>query len=398
MKKTVLALCVLSAYCGAAAAADSGVQLYGIIDVGVSHFTGLAPKGGAAGQTVSSTGVSSGGWSPSRIGVKGQENLGGGLTAMFDVETGFCAAGLSQNEPVGYSGSGLSNGFCTGGGFMQRQSWVGVKGDFGTLTAGRQYGMALDNEYTADPFGYGMTGTIGNLSLAGAGGNYLLLRTDQTLQYDSPNLNGVTLGASYSFAPLDNGTVPTSTPGGSQVPRLWALNAQYASGPVVVGVNYSSINHETYGTDAAGVNSGKINLWQLYGTYDLNVAKLYAMYEKASGDYAYGTTSGAAAGDNKFWLLGVSVPAGSGAVMASYSETKADANSLLLPSSQYGTAKQVAVGYSYSMSRQTSLYASYAHISNDTHTAFAVGSSTDYFAGVAGQSSSGVMVGLRHSF
>jgi predicted porin len=97
-------------------------------------------------------------------------------------------------------------------------------------------------------------------------------------------------------------------------------------------------------------------------------------------------------------MSGLTVPVGPGAILASYDENK---NSLALNGSAApsgDTAKQYAIGYTYSLSKQTDLYASYAHISNGSGTDFAVGSSTDSFSGVAGQSSSGMAIGMRHMF
>ena len=117
MKKSLLALAVFGAFSGAAFA-QSNVQLYGIIDLGVTHFTGLKPASGTG--TVSSTGLSSGAQSPSRIGVKGTEDLGGGLKVFFTAETGFCSAG-TNSAALTTAGANPSN-FCSGGGFMQRQA------------------------------------------------------------------------------------------------------------------------------------------------------------------------------------------------------------------------------------------------------------------------------------
>ncbi len=396
MKIKLISILVMTA-CSTYAWADaSSVQLYGVIDVGITHFTGLAPSGGAPGQTASSTGLSSGVQTGDLLGVKGTEDLGGGLSAIFDVETGFCGVGTNQDGSVGQSSP--NQDYCTGGGFMQRLTWAGLKGNFGELTAGRMYSMALINEATADPFGWGLTGSNGNLSLTGDGGGYNILRTSQTLQYQTPSFAGFDAIGSYSFAPTNGGTVPTAGAAGSQVPRLWSLDGEYASGPVTAGVYYSRMSNEPYGLSASGVHDGTITLWQAYGAYDFGVAKLSALYEKAGGSYAYGTTSGAPAGSNTYWLIGATVPVGAGSLLASYGEGKANANSVLQPENVQGTAKQYAIGYTYSLSKQVNLYASYAHIINSANTAFAVLSGTDYFAGVAGQSSSGAAFGMRYSF
>ncbi len=385
MKKSLLALAVLGAFSGAAFA-QSSVQLYGIIDLGVTHFTGLAPAAGApAGSTTSSTGLSSGVQSGSRIGVKGTEDLGGGLKAFFDAETGFCAAGTNQDI--------AGQTYCTGGGFMQRQAFVGLNGGFGTVTAGRQYTPAFNNEANMDPFGFGLTGDIANLSLVA---QYSLYRANQAVAYVTPNLGGFTGTAAYSFAPGTASTIAggnmasTIAPFSSNinVSRSYALNGQYGNGPITAGLNYGRVTN-VYGV-VGGPNDGALKLWQAYGAYDFGVAKISGIYESATQDYF--------TGKNISWMLGATVPVGPGAILVSYENAK---NTLVAnggTGTGAGTAKQYAIGYTYSLSKQTNLYTSYAHISNDLGTHFAVGSSTDSFAGVAGQGSSGFAFGIRHQF
>ena len=371
MKKSLIALAVLGAFSGAAFAGGNNVQLYGVIDLGVTHFTGLS--NGTA-NPVSSTGLSSGVQSGSRIGLKGTEDLGGGLSAMFDVETGFCAAGTSQGQLVGATNTGS---YCTGGpagGFMQRQSYLGLTGNFGTALAGRVYTGSFDNEANMDPFGYGLTGNIGTLALA-------VPRVQQTLVYVTPDLSGFTGTAAYVLQATGTGTLPGTTAATQNVPRALFVNGQYANGPVLVGASYTDATN-TVVDPVGGQNNGKSSLWQLFGSYDFGVAKVSGIYEHSSGDY--NTLS------QKFYMLGVTVPVGPGAILASYNHRDTGAIN--------GQAKQYAIGYTYSLSKQTNLYASYAHITNGNGTYYGGGDSTDGFHGVAGQSANGLGVGIRHQF
>ena len=375
MKKSLIALAVFGAFSGAAFA-DGSVQLYGLIDLGVTHYTGLA-QGNAKGATastptVSSTGLSSGVQSGSRIGLKGTEDLGGGVSALFDVETGFCAAGLSQDQKVGVGGN-PAGGYCTGGGFMQRQSYVGLTGNFGAVMAGRMYTNDFNNEAAMDPFGYGLNGNIGTLALGAP-------RADQTLVYITPDLSGFTGNIAYVFA-ANKGTVPTAAD--PNVARAVSVDGQYANGPVVVGLSYTQVSNIIPNPTTA-IPDGNNKLWQLFGSYNFGVAKVSGIYEKSTSDYS------ATNPDQKFFMLGATVPVGPGAILVSYNHRDngmAD-----------GVAKQYAIGYTYSLSKQTNLYASYAHLTNGNGTAYAVGSSTDSFTGVNGQSSSGMAIGIRHQF
>ena len=390
MKKSLLALAVFGAFSGAAMA-QSSVQLYGIIDLGVTHFSGLAPANGASGNTtVSSTGLSSGVQSGSRIGVKGVEDLGGGLSAFFQAETGFCAAGTNQDLKAGAA----QQGYCTGGGFMGRTSIVGLKGGFGTVAAGRMYTQAFNNEAGVDPFGWGLTGDIGNTSLVG---QYGLARANQTIAYMTPDLSGFSGVAAYSFAPGAASTIPSVTAAGtSNVSRAWTLNGQYGNGPILAGVNYSRVTN-LFSAPTSTIADGALKAFQVYGAYDFGVAKISGIYEQAKQDYYNG--------NNKFFMLGATVPVGPGAILASYSQGKNTLVQQGATGAGAGKVKQYALGYTYSLSKRTNLYTSYAHISNDAAVAggisgtnFAVGSATDSFTGVNGQSSSGFALGIRHQF
>src|SRR6516164_4473268 len=123
MKKSLLALAVLAAASGAASA-QSSVTLYGKVDLGL-----VMDSGSANGKSVR---IDSGVTGGSRIGFKGVEDLGGGMKAAFQLETGYCAdsaAGVKSN------GATVPN-FCTGSNaFMGRQAYGALSGAFGALSA-----------------------------------------------------------------------------------------------------------------------------------------------------------------------------------------------------------------------------------------------------------------------
>jgi len=395
-KKSLIALAVVGAFSGSAFAADN-VQLYGLIDMGITHYSGLAPSNASslpAGTTASYTGLSSGVVAGSRIGLKGTEDLGGGLKAMFQAETGFCAAGTNQ------TGTGGSP-YCTGSGFMGRTTMLGLQGSFGTVTMGRYFTSMFNNEVNYDPFQAGFTGAYSNLSLGINGlntdgkqvanaSNYLL-RSNQTITYISPSLAGLTVQADYSF---NDGQATDPLVQGGNTTKLWSLNGSYAFGPATVGANYSKVTNVTTAPSAT-VASGAYKVWQLFGSYDLQMVKLSAIYERGTADYFSGNDSS--------WLLGATVPVGPGAVMVSYSQygTSLAPTGTSLSTSK---AKQYAIGYSYNLSKRTMLYTSFAHMSNDsasadrTGTALAVNDATNFSAGVTGQGSNGFAVGILHSF
>ncbi len=123
MKKSLLALAVLGAFAGAAQA-QSSVTIYGIVDTGITYTSKVATGTG----TGSKFAVNSGNIQGSRIGFKGVEDLGGGLSAVFQLETGF------TNDNGGLQGSDA----VTSSNLFRRKSVVGLSGGFGTVLLGRQ--------------------------------------------------------------------------------------------------------------------------------------------------------------------------------------------------------------------------------------------------------------------
>ena len=349
MKKSLVALAVLGALTGSAYAADS-VQLYGIIDMGVEHFN----NDGSSSITKLGTGVQSG----SRIGLKGTEDLGGGLTALFQAETGFCANGVG--------GPNSATSYCTGGGFMQRTSIVGLKGDFGTLVGGRMYSLTFNDQAAVDPFGYGLVGAISDNGTIGAPA-----RVSQAVAYVSPNFSGFGLAGAYVFG---DSLGTTKTTGG------YNLHAGYNNGPLMVGLDYLRVNNNN--------GDALVKHTMLVGTYDFGVAKLAAMYAQNKPDAAVG------GGNFQAWMLGATVPVGPGAILASYTQSK---NKDVAAT----TSKQYALGYTYALSKRTNLYTSYAHMSNDAGASLIVNDATgnnDAPMGPGGLSSSGFALGIRHQF
>ena len=333
-------------------ATGSNVQLYGLIDLAVSHFTN-----GSASETKMSTGGESG----SRIGVRGQEALGGGVKAFFDVETGFCA-----------NGSPDKSGYCSGGSFMGRTSQLGLAGPLGTLQMGRMYTLAFHDQVAVDPFHYGTMGDISNIGLAGS---YSTVppRFSQAVEYAMPSFGPFSAAVEYQFGAGEKFPAGTSTTGG------YDLHAGWRSGPGFVNLDYLRVNKSTGGAVSRHA--------MLSGGYDFGPAKLTAMLARNHPDDGLGD-------DLRVELLGLSVPVGRGDVLASY--TRLSDQTL----DDHGASK-IAVGYTYAFSRTVNLYASYASIRNDSGVFHAVNDSSnnnDLPAAPGGSSSSGFDLGLRTKF
>lgn len=368
MKKSLLALALIAGFSSAAFASESNVQLYGIADVGFQHYGG--------GQLGGVNQLGSGLESASRIGIKGQQNLGNGNQAFFDLETGFCANGGTTAN----GGLATSPGdYCTGGGFMGRLAEVGLKGDWGTAKAGRLYNPLFLDAASVDPFGTGMTGSTFNMVFPTSD-----VRFSQTIQYTTPNYEGLHGDLSYSF-----GNMPNSTSNGS----VYALDAVYRNGPWMGGVGYMKDNTiKLSGLTSANAANKTV---EAFGSYDFQVAKVSAYVSQNKADFVNANSTigtGVGSTDSRTYMLGLTAPVGPGNILASVSRYQNRSVSDL-------GATQVAIGYTYNLSKDINLYTSYAHIKNDSKQTFSVGNNTyTGYAPLPGGSSNGFDVGMRYMF
>lgn len=359
MKKTLISLAVLAAATGAAHA-QSNVTIYGIVDAGI-----VAERGGAAGNV---TKVTSGVGSASRLGFRGTEDLGGGNSAIFVIESGVKIDTGEQD---------------TSGVFAQRQAFVGLKSkDLGTVTLGRQYTM-LYNALTQvmDPFGAGYAGSAKNL-FPTAG---ILTRTSNAVVYNSPSFSGFSVDAEYALAEIQ---------GDSTAGRQLGLGLNYAQGPLAVRLVHNNKNNDTVtnGVTKDGEN-GKNTL--LAAAYDFGVVKAHFGYEKDKGPNSspipnannpFGLkVAPTASTDSSVWMLGATVPVGLGNIIASYTDKDDKVKNQ--------DATQYAIGYLHSLSKRTTAYVAYAKIKNKNGAGYTVGNNTE-----AGSGDKAFNLGVKHTF
>ncbi|HEX5342667.1 MAG TPA: porin [Duganella sp.] len=346
----------------AQAQAQSNVTIYGLVDVGV-----VSERGGAAGNL---TKVTSGIGGQSRIGFKGTEDLGNGLSAIFQLETGFKAddGALDSTNTI-----------------FNRQAFVGLKSkDAGQLTIGRQYTpLYLAQSQVADPFGAGYAGSIKNL-FPSAGAN---TRVSNALVYSTPVMEGFSADALYAL-----GEQAGSTTAG----RQFGFGLNYAQGPLNARLVYNNKNNDTaaVGTTPAKIqDTGRNTMFA--ANYDFKVIKAYFAYSADKGVNSAQIPVANAFGyavapkpslDSNDVLIGATIPAGNGSVMASYiRKNDKTANNQ--------DADQWALGYLYSLSKRTQTYVAYAKIKNKNGAGYTVGNNNE-----AGSGDKAFNVGLRHSF
>ncbi|NGZ85772.1 porin [Duganella aceris] len=358
MKKSLIAVAVLGAM-SSAAFAQSNVTIYGILDAGI-----VSERGGAAGTT---TKVTSGAASASRIGFKGTEDLGGGLSAIFKLETGarIDTGALDNTNNV----------------LFNREAYVGLSSKTaGTLTLGRQYTPYYETlRDVGDPFAMGYAGTAKNLFPVAS----FMTRNDNAVVYKTPNLQGFTGAVSYSLG---------ETAGDTTANRQVGASLGYNNGPLNVAVAYNSKNNDTATVKTNGIGHNAL----IAANYDFKVVKVFGAYSKDKGlnsaplngpATAYSTTPFIASKDSSDALLGLTAPVGdtAGTVMASYirkddKEFNRDAD-------------QWAIGYSYALSKRTSTYVAYAKIKNKNGAGYTVGNNSE-----GGTGDKAFNLGLKHSF
>jgi predicted porin len=336
MKKSLLALAVLTAVTGAASA-QSSVTIYGKVDLGL-----VLDSGSASGKSVRlDSGVTGG----SRLGFKGVEDLGGGMKAAFQLETGYCAD----------SAAGGPN-FCTGSNsFMGRQAHGDLTGSFGAISAGRQYSLGFNNLSTIDPFGTGFAAQVNNIVDPSG------IRLNNSVTYSTPSIGGITASGEIAFG---------EQTGNWEANRETGAGLTYASGPAYVGFTFYDVGN------ASGNGAARKN-YLLGGTYDFGVVKLHALVQKSTGPSSL---------DVLDLMAGATLPLAGGSLMASYihhnDRTSGDAD-----------ANQIGVGYIYPLSKRTSVYTAFARIKNDNGAAFTVGNAT-----ATGTGDKAFNLGVVHNF
>jgi predicted porin len=326
MKKSLVALAVLAA--SGASFAQSSVTLYGIADI----WLGNVKTNGVGGTSV--TQLTSGGVSTSVWGLKGSEDLGGGLKANFKLEQGFA----------------LDTGVATAG--FNRIAQVGFSGGFGEVKLGKVSSAYNDAEGAAGAaFGSGALGPIGIAFVSDAA---YTSRPTNTIYYATPTFGGFDAMVSYS---LDEKVATTGT-------EIVSLALTYSAGPVYAGLGYQ--------TEQVVGNTVEAKYTQANVTYDLGVAKLLGAFGKV-------TNSANVAGDDASeWQIGADVPVSSAfTVSTGYAKST---RSFTVGADDKVTVLSVAGAYS--LSKRTTAYVGFATSKQDSTDV-----KTDRYA-----------VGVKHTF
>ena len=309
-KYTAAALLAVTAL---GAQAQSSVTLFGLVDMSIG--SNKAPGG------TSQTGIDSGKMSTSYFGMRGSEDLGGGLSAVFRLE------GFLQAD------TGASGRF-PGDTLFSRTASVGLSSkSFGTVTLGRNTTPLFISTVSFNPFGdsYGYAPstrhyfTSGTVTGDSAWNNSAL--------YASPDFGG------FKFGLIGAVAAPKTSGAGSSNGSNWGANVGYAAGPLSTALVYQSVKKDETRTVPAAVQADT-RTWQLNGAYDFNVVKAFVQYGEVKNTTIPNTY--------RISELGARVPVGAGAVLVAWGrvapKTGPDRNT-------------VSLGYDYNLSKRTDIYA-----------------------------------------
>lgn len=392
MKKTLIALAALAAT--GAVMAQSSVTLYGVVDAGFTSVNNSAGVTSTGGQSTDNTGLTSSNMTTNRLGFRGTEDLGGGLKANFEIETG-----INVDAP-GASSLG------------DRGAWVGLSGGFGEVRLGREYNPAFWAGFLYSPFG---TGGVGNgfgyanraLAFQVTGqGNVDATATaaqnaiwnNNSITYSTPRIAGFQGHAQVGFDEQQ-----TTNAG-----KSGALRLNYTQGPLSADIAYSKIKGgadisagaysagattTTVGLlrTALGINTTSADHKSVVGgaSYDFGVVKLMGNFGQETGSI---TATGATVVKVKSYEIGAVAPVGPGRLRASYNATTIDVTAAAVDPK----ITKFAVGYIYDMSKRTALYATVASLKNKNGASLALSGPTT--ANSVNGRSTGYNVGISHTF
>lgn len=416
MKRTALALTALAAACASAVAQTTpppSVTIYGIVDAGVVHATGLANN-----KNHLVSGIMEG----SRFGLRGNEDIGGGYRAIFTLEhrlelnTGSVsnrppsgtqvADRLSQASLLGLpaalqpavtgvaSGIGQTLGVNLAGNFWDRQAFVGLVTPFGAVLAGRQYTPAYEISAAFDALGTQSSLAAGQVASVPPS---IDIRVSNAVQYRIV-LGGLTASAMYAFG---------GNTANSKANRFGGAMAMYKAGPFAAGLGYNQRNND--------IGQKSLKSTVLGASMMIGPGTLSGLYGKVEDDNPSGVSTiatnltpltGAVAAtlvqdaftsalrqDGTLMHLGYKMPIGGNTVYVAYSAFN-DKRAPNADVASYGVA------YTHALSKRTDLNAVLTHFENKNLAQAAPGQA-GYLGGFtksAGTDSNSLALGIRHRF
>lgn len=324
MNKKLLTLAVGAALAGGTALAHAEATVYGHFHVSIDSLDNGGTDGTAPGSALAKGLYVSD--NSSRFGVKGSEDLGGGLKALFQVENQFRSDGTGTTA--------LSNGLNSSGGIANRNTYVGLAGDFGAVLVGRHdtpmkivgRGADLFNEQVGDARNVTNNDWTEDM------------RVNNVIAYASPNMSGVSVLAAY--LPADGYKDNTAT----------SINVTYSAGPLWVGFANETLGKGVTSAVSSAESQSGNRLAAKYTAGDLTVAALWQSFNNILGVKDV---------KNKAMGIGAAFKAGNNSFKVQYytlDESSTGAND---------GGKLTAIGVDHAFSKNTTGYIAYAAASND---------------------------------
>jgi len=381
MKRKLLCVAVAGAFAAPAVAlAASTVQIYGQI----TAEYGYVDQGDGKNKTdmLQTPGGSA-------IGFRGEEKLGGGLSAWFQCESSADVRGEGQA------------GFCT------RNSALGFKGGFGNVFIGK-WDTPFKQAYNAGRKGGEDTGLLGTAFLMagsstgtstvklGEVGRHIWKRRAQTsINYNSPNFGGFSIKGAYSTGNAATGSTSATL---SAKPRVMSIAGYYKAGPLNAAIGYEL--HKQFAATATEELDDKA--WLIGASYKLGMVTFGGAYNEQVYEQGAGSEL-----KKKAWMIGADVDlAGPHSVGANYTEADDTEGTGPAPAAINGTvvpfnvaggtgAKLFQVYYGHALSKRTSAKLAYVRLSNDTNASYTLGGVK---VGSAGQDQNAFVLLLKHKF
>ena len=374
MQKTTIALALAGALAAGTAQAQSSVTLYGIIDAGIMTQSNSGTP--SAGRTTSFVDAQV---LPSIYGMKGTEDLGGGLTAGFNLEGGVNSGNGTHNSPGIYQTQ-----------IFAREAKATLSGDWGTVAAGLQFDPAIVASAATEPRGlvnsfsmveYWIAATAGNNAAGGGalqGGIF-----DQNAVLYSYAKNGLYFGAEYGFGGVAGSASANTTE---------SVGASYSVAGFLVSSSYAQDNNVNA---AVGGSTSRIDDFGIGYDFGSGVA-LRAQYGEFKFNYIGGSVP---ASDVKAWGIGVDWHSGAAnKINLSYYNAKDQGAN---PAAG-GNTTQLALLDTYALSKHTQVYGQLVQVDADKNAGASsvIGGVGAYTAAKAsvGNNTLYLGVGLQHSF
>ena len=294
VKKYVMVTAAVLACSTSAVWADPGVAIYGLIDQAVGKNIGATDTG-----VIDSTG--------SRLGFKGEKDLGDGITASFQLEQRFSPQDGTASTP-----------------FFKGGSWVGLAGSAGKVMIGRQWSEAfLKSEYASDPFGMSTVAGVnfGTVGCGGVGGCVGAFWVNNSVSYEYSG-GAVSFGAQVAQTPFPGGKLPFN------------FGIGYGDGPLYIGFGYEK-SESVFSTLGAG---GDAQWSHLTINYDFGAVKLIT---------GFGSGQDNVNNNRQNVVVGFTAPMGKGVLIGAYNQHNEAGVTVVA---------QTSIGYQYNLLQGARLF------------------------------------------